>query len=47
MPSPTRCVWAATLLGIKYHDEEWGVPLHDDLQLFEFLILEGAQAGLS
>ena len=44
---PTRCAWAATPLGIKYHDEEWGVPLHDDRRLFEFLILEGAQAGLS
>ena len=42
-----RCAWATTPLGIKYHDEEWGVPLHDDRQLFEFLILEGAQAGLS
>ena len=43
----TRCSWATTPLGIAYHDEEWGVPLHDDRQLFEFLILEGAQAGLS
>ena len=43
----TRCAWAATPLGIAYHDAEWGVPLHDDRRLFEFLILEGAQAGLS
>ena len=42
-----RCDWAATELMIPYHDEEWGVPLHDDRMLFEFLILEGAQAGLS
>ena len=44
---PTRCFWARTPLSIAYHDEEWGVPLHDDNRLFEFLILEGAQAGLS
>ena len=44
---PTRCAWATTPLGIAYHDAEWGVPLHDDRRLFEFLILEGAQAGLS
>lgn len=44
---PKRCVWARTPLSIAYHDEEWGVPLHDDIRLFEFLILEGAQAGLS
>src|ERR1700733_5891786 len=43
----TRCRWAITELGIKYHDEEWGVPVRDDRLLFEFLILEGAQAGLS
>ena len=44
----TRCEWPGTdPLYVKYHDEEWGVPLHDDKQLFEFLILEGAQAGLS
>ena len=43
----TRCDWATTELGIVYHDEEWGVPRHDDRVLFEFLILEGAQAGLS
>src|SRR6266513_2295580 len=42
-----RCVWATTELGIAYHDREWGVPVHDDRLLFEFLILEGAQAGLS
>ena len=42
-----RCFWAKTPLSIAYHDEEWGVPLHDDNRLFEFLILEGAQAGLS
>lgn len=42
-----RCNWARTPLSISYHDEEWGVPLHDDKRLFEFLILEGAQAGLS
>ena len=47
MSSPTRCAWATTPLGIAYHDAEWGVPLHDDRMLFEFLILEGAQAGLS
>ena len=44
---PSRCFWAKTPLSIAYHDEEWGVPLHDDDRLFEFLILEGAQAGLS
>ena len=43
----TRCFWATTPLSIAYHDEEWGVPSHDDTRLFEFLILEGAQAGLS
>lgn len=42
-----RCRWASNELAIAYHDEEWGVPLHDDQRLFEFLILEGAQAGLS
>lgn len=42
-----RCAWATTPLGIAYHDREWGVPQHDDRVLFEFLILEGAQAGLS
>src|SRR5262245_36976594 len=44
---PKRCSWARTPLGIAYHDAEWGVPLHDDRGLFEFLVLEGAQAGLS
>jgi DNA-3-methyladenine glycosylase I len=43
----TRCAWARDALSIQYHDREWGVPLHDDRALFEFLILEGAQAGLS
>ena len=42
-----RCEWARTDLSVAYHDREWGVPLHDDRRLFEFLILEGAQAGLS
>jgi DNA-3-methyladenine glycosylase I len=42
-----RCHWATSELNIPYHDEEWGVPLHDDRRLFELLILEGAQAGLS
>jgi DNA-3-methyladenine glycosylase I len=43
----TRCHWAQSALMIEYHDTEWGVPLHDERGLFEFLILEGAQAGLS
>jgi DNA-3-methyladenine glycosylase I len=43
----TRCPWARSELSIRYHDEEWGVPAHDDCTLFEFLVLEGAQAGLS
>jgi len=47
MPNVTRCRWATTDLSIPYHDTEWGVPLHDDQRLFEFLVLEGAQAGLS
>jgi len=47
LPERTRCHWATNELLIRYHDEEWGVPLHDDRSLFEFLILEGAQAGLS
>jgi DNA-3-methyladenine glycosylase I len=47
MPNQTRCSWAKTPIEIDYHDQEWGVPLHDDRKLFEFLILEGAQAGLS
>jgi len=42
-----RCNWASNELNIAYHDTEWGVPVHDDRRLFEFLILEGAQAGLS
>ena len=42
-----RCAWARTDLSIAYHDAEWGVPVHDDRTLFEFLTLEGAQAGLS
>ena len=47
-PSPLpRCGWAKRPLDIQYHDQEWGVPQHDDRVLFEFLILEGAQAGLS
>jgi DNA-3-methyladenine glycosylase I len=45
--TPVRCAWARTPLSIAYHDLEWGVPVHDDRVLFEFLILEGAQAGLS
>ena len=42
-----RCAWARNPLAVAYHDEEWGVPLHDEHRLFEFLVLEGAQAGLS
>jgi DNA-3-methyladenine glycosylase I len=42
-----RCAWAKSEPNLSYHDTEWGVPLHDDQALFEFLILEGAQAGLS
>jgi DNA-3-methyladenine glycosylase I len=42
-----RCAWAQSPLGIAYHDAEWGVPVHDDRVLFEFITLEGAQAGLS
>ncbi len=45
--SRTRCAWARNPLAIAYHDREWGVPVHDDRVLFEFLVLEGAQAGLS
>ena len=45
--SRTRCSWATNALLIQYHDREWGAPVHDDRRLFEFLILEGAQAGLS
>jgi DNA-3-methyladenine glycosylase I len=47
MNQKQRCPWARTELEIAYHDLEWGVPQHDDRVLFEFLILEGAQAGLS
>ncbi|HEX4489014.1 MAG TPA: DNA-3-methyladenine glycosylase I [Terriglobales bacterium] len=43
----TRCSWPQNDLSIRYHDEEWGLPSHNDKHLFEFLILEGAQAGLS
>jgi DNA-3-methyladenine glycosylase I len=47
-PKPVvRCAWASGELSVRYHDEEWGVPVHNDRTLFEFLILEGAQAGLS
>ena len=42
-----RCGWARNQLMIEYHDKEWGVPIHNDRKLFEFLLLEGAQAGLS
>jgi DNA-3-methyladenine glycosylase I len=48
LPEPVRCGWAnVEAIYVRYHDEEWGVPVHDDRVLFEFLILEGAQAGLS
>ena len=47
MSQKIRCGWATTPLGIAYHDREWGVPAHDDVVLFEFITLEGAQAGLS
>jgi DNA-3-methyladenine glycosylase I len=47
LANKTRCRWATGDLNVVYHDEEWGVPVHDDRVLFEFLILEGAQAGLS
>ena len=43
----TRCSWPTSALDIAYHDQEWGVPVHDDRVLFEFITLEGAQAGLS
>jgi DNA-3-methyladenine glycosylase I len=46
-PKIVRCHWASKELNIPYHDEEWGVPVHDDRTWFEFLTLEGAQAGLS
>jgi DNA-3-methyladenine glycosylase I len=45
--NPVRCHWAKNELNIPYHDEEWGVPVHDEHKWFEFLVLEGAQAGLS
>jgi DNA-3-methyladenine glycosylase I len=45
--TPLRCPWASGEAYVAYHDREWGVPIHDDRLLFEFLILEGAQAGLS
>jgi DNA-3-methyladenine glycosylase I len=48
LPTKKRCPWSGTdPVYVVYHDEEWGVPVHDDVRLFEFLILEGAQAGLS
>ncbi|MBX3357271.1 MAG: DNA-3-methyladenine glycosylase I [Phycisphaeraceae bacterium] len=49
MPTPAQkaCPWARNELSLRYHDQEWGVPVHDDRTLFEFLVLEGAQAGLS
>lgn len=47
MNPSSRCPWPKTPLDLAYHDTEWGVPLHDDRALFELLILEGAQAGLS
>src|SRR5512135_2148663 len=47
MPDKQRCDWARNELAIRYHDREWGVPVHDDRVFFEFLLLEGAQAGLS
>ncbi len=47
MKPATRCAWAKNAPAIQYHDQEWGVAVHDDRTLFEFLILEGAQAGLS
>jgi DNA-3-methyladenine glycosylase I len=47
MPSPARCPWPTSAIYLAYHDQEWGVPQHDDRVLFEFILLEGAQAGLS
>jgi DNA-3-methyladenine glycosylase I len=47
MKEIVRCTWAKNELAIRYHDDEWGVPVHDDRTFFEFLLLEGAQAGLS
>jgi len=46
-PEPKRCRWPGNPLAVAYHDKEWGVPVHSDRKLFECLILEGAQAGLS
>jgi len=46
-PTLVRCGWARSELSVEYHDKEWGVPAHHDRTLFEFLVLEGAQAGLS
>jgi DNA-3-methyladenine glycosylase I len=46
-PPPPRCAWARTPLLAAYHDTEWGVPLHEDRKLFEFVVLDGMQAGLS
>lgn len=47
MNAPVRCTWPVKPLDVEYHDREWGVPVHDDRTLFEFITLEGAQAGLS
>lgn len=47
MPGRKRCAWAKNPAAVAYHDREWGVPVRDDRKLFEFLLLEGAQAGLS
>src|SRR5690348_6902080 len=47
MKTIRRCTWASSEMMVPYHDTEWGVPQHDDNVLFEFLVLEGAQAGLS
>lgn len=48
MNEPSRCPWCGTdPLYVAYHDQEWGLPVHDDRRLFEFLVLEGAQAGLA
>ena len=46
-PEKRRCSWPGNPLAVRYHDQEWGVPVRNDRKLFEFLILEGAQAGLS
>src|SRR5579862_8661227 len=46
-PSRTRCAWPSSAISVAYHDREWGVPLKDDRKLFEFLVLDAAQAGLS